>query len=275
MSAAEPDRDGVAFERVGVDGRIALITMNRPEVMNAYTMDTLRQMEEIWDEVRDNRSIWAAVLTGAGERAFSTGHDVRWMAGIDPAIEALRPEYYGGEHVRYFHGYGAYGFDIRKPVIAAIRGYCLGGGFAMACRCDIRIASDDAQFGVPQVRLGVISPTAAVLLPRLIGQAAAMEILLTGERFDAATAYRIGFVNRVVPGDQVIPEALAFAERICAAAPLAVQATKHVTWHSLQAPVEVALDMGHREFSWLRSTKDGREGGQAFIEKRAPEWKGE
>jgi len=273
--STEPETSDVLFERIGREDRIALITLNRPRVMNSYTMDTLRQMEGMWDEVRDNRSIRAAILTGAGERAFSTGHDVRWMADVDPALEAMRPEYYGGEHVRYFHGYGAYGFDIRKPVIAAVRGYCVGGGFAMACRCDLRVASDDAQFGATQVRLGVISPTAATLLPRLIGHAAAMEILLTGELFDSHEAYRVGFVNRVVPNHEVVPEAVRLAERICRAAPLAVQATKHVAWHALQAPVEVALDMGHREFSWLRSTRDGREGSRAFLEKRDPEWLGE
>jgi enoyl-CoA hydratase/carnithine racemase len=274
MSEGHVGRD-VVLSRVGTKGRIAVITMDRPEVMNAYTMETLREMEGLWDQVRDDRSIWAAILTGAGDRAFSTGHDVRWMANVDPALEAIRPEYYGGEHVRYFHGYGAYGFDIRKPVIAAIRGFCVGGGFAMACRCDLRVASDDAQFAVTQVKLGVISPTAAVLLPRLIGQAAAMEVLLTGDLFDAPTAYRIGFVNRVVPAGELMESAVELAERVCRAAPLAVQATKHVASHALQAPIEVALDMGHREFAWLRSTQDAHEGSQAFLDKRTPEWKGE
>jgi enoyl-CoA hydratase/carnithine racemase len=249
--------------------------MNRPQVMNAYTMETLREMEAAWDEVRDSDRIQAVVLTGAGERAFSTGHDVNWMAHVDPAVEAIRPEYYGGEHVRYFHGYGAYGFDIRKPVIAAIRGYCVGGGFAMACRCDLRIGSEDSQYGVTQVKLGVISPTAAVLLPRLIGLSAAMDILLGGEIFDAAKAYRVGFLNRVTPPAEVLDVAVELADRICGnAAPLAVGASKHLAWHSLQAPFEVALDMGHREFAWLRSTEDAQEGGRAFLEKRKPEWKG-
>ena len=262
----------VEFRREGDKGRVAVVTINRPEVMNAYRDTTLQELEPIWDEVRDNPEIWVAILTGAGDRAFSSGHDVNWMSAVDPVVEGIRPEYYGGHLVRYIHGYGTYGFDIRKPLVAAIRGYCLGGGLMMACSCDIRIASEDARFGVPQVRIGVMSPGAAVFLPKIVGLGNAMEMLLTGEQFDAAFAYRVGLVNKVVPSADVMDEAVGWAERLCRAAPLAAQATKHAVRTALTSPVEVSLDIGHRSFAWLRTTNDGAEGPRAFKEKRSPKW---
>jgi E-phenylitaconyl-CoA hydratase len=264
----------VSFCRTGPDDAVAVVTLDRPERLNAYTLETLKELEPIWDKVRDDPGIRVAVLAGAGDRAFSTGHDVSWVNSLDPESEAVRPEYYGPEPVRYLHGYGAYGFDIRKPLIAAISGYCVGGGLAMACRCDVRICSEGSRFGVPQVKLGVISPQACVFLPRIVGLGAAMEMILTGDLYDAEFALRVGLVSRVVAKDAALDEALMLAARLCKVAPLALQASKQVVLAGLQSPIETALDLGHRTFAWLRGTADGREGPQAFTDKREPRWTG-
>jgi enoyl-CoA hydratase/carnithine racemase len=264
----------VTFSRTGPDDAVAVVTLDRPERLNAYTLDTLKELEPIWDAVRDDPGIRVAILAGAGGRAFSTGHDISWVNSLDPEEEALRPEYYGPEPVRYLHGYGAYGIDIRKPLIAAIDGYCVGGGLAMACRCDLRICSQGSRFGVPQVKLGVISPQACVFLPHIVGLGTAMEMIMTGDLYDTDFALRTGLVNRVAGEGQALDEALGLAARLCQVAPLALQASKQVVLAGLQSPIETALDLGHRTFAWLRGTADGREGPLAFSQKREPRWTG-
>jgi enoyl-CoA hydratase/carnithine racemase len=264
----------VEYHTDGPNESIGVVVLNRPERLNSYDLEMLKELEELWLALRDDRSIRVCVLTGSGGRSFSTGHDISWVESIDPREEAIRPEYYGPAPIRYLHGYGSYGIDIGKPLVAAIEGYCLGGGLAMACRCDIRVCAESAQFGVPQVKLGVISPQACTFLPRITGLGIAMEMILTGEMYDSVFAARVGLVNRVVPDGEALSQALLLANRLLRGAPLAQASSKKVMQAALQAPLETALDLGHREFAWLRGTEDARLGIRSFLDKTEPQWRG-
>ena len=259
--------------RAGEQGHVAIVTMTRPDVLNAYDEVMLQQLEHIWDTIRDDDDIWVAVITGEG-RAFCVGHDIRWMKSLDVRAEAAQPQYHGGSRTRYLHGYGAYGVDIGKPLIAAIEGYCVGGGFAMALACDIRVAGESAIFAVSQPKRGVISPYACAMLPRLIGHSQATKILLTAEDVSAKRAYEIGLVHEVVADGQALEASLRMADGLCGLAPLALRGVKEALQHAMVAPPETALKVGHRIFGWLRGSDDSAEGALAFTEKRNPQWRG-
>lgn len=255
-----------------VGPHIALVTMRRQAAMNAYNSAMLTELEQAWAWVRSDHDVWVAILTGEGDRAFSAGHDVK--EETDPALEAMRPGSYGHDEARYLHGFGFHGVEVDKPIIAAVKGYCLGGGLAMALSCDLRVAGDNAQFGFPQTRLGALSAVGITHLQRAVGITHASEMMLSGDMFDADYAYRVGLVNRVVPVADVLDTAVATATWLCEAAPLAMRLTKRLMRQAAQAPFETSLELVHRAGAYLRETEDGREAAAAFREKRKPVWRG-
>ncbi len=248
---------------------IATITLNRPEAMNTMSRELSEGLADAMREVRDNDAVRVAVLTGNG-RAFCAGADLRERNATgrgfsNPAdVFNISP---GG-------GIGA--VDTKKPIIAAINGYCLGGGFEMSLQCDLRIASEAATFGLPEITYGFFPGGGGpVRLPRFIPQALAAEIVLLGERFDAATALKYGVISRVVPPDQLMETAHTMAARIAGFAPVAVRAVTELMRSQADLPLDRALRLGS-SLRWIvGQTEDAREGPRAFVEKRAPQFKGQ
>ena len=251
------------------DGRIALITINRPERLNAIDPQTSYELLSAFSDFRDDEELWVAILTGSGERAFSTGNDLVVMSEARSG---------GGERTRTppapFGGITR-GFECWKPIIAAINGYCLAGGLEIAASCDIRVAAEHAQFGVPEVTRGIIPAASGTQrLPRMLPKGIALELLITGARFDAEWALRYGLVNYVVPADQVLPKARELAQKICENGPLAVRAAKESALRGLELPFEEGLKQEIEFSRKVIATEDAREGPLAFAQKRKPEYKG-
>jgi len=246
--------------------RVATITLNRPDALNAINADLGAGLIAALQRVRDDAEIRVAVLTGNG-RAFCAGADLR---GGSPAAGGGPGDVFTTEERRNFAT-----FDVKKPVIAAVNGYCLGGGFEVALACDLRIASDAAQFGLPEITLGFFPLAGAPMrLPRAIPQAFANELLFLGERIDAQTALRFGIVSRVVAADDLLTLAGAMAAKIAGYAPIAVRALKEV----VEAQADLSLPQAMRFSTALRwivgQTDDAKEGPRAFAEKRAPHFSG-
>lgn len=248
----------VKFER---DGKVAVLTLNRPEKLNAMNMDMYREISERLSEIDRDDSIWAGIVTGAGDRAFTAGADL--ITVHDPDQEtggwsAVRAERFD------------LGLEVQKPLIAAVNGYCLAGGLELALVCDIRIASERAQFGTPEVKWNLLHGFGAQLLPSIVGLSNAMNLLLTGGFIDAQEAYRIGLVQEVVAHDQVLARAREVAEQICRNGPMAVRMTKELVLRSR----DMALADGVRYYqSLMRSidaSADLAEGTKAFAEHRQP-----
>lgn len=245
--------------------RIAIITINRPESMNAIDPQTSEELYDAWCDFRDDRELWVAILTGAGDRAFSAGNDlVATARGAGLPITRRVP--FGGN---------TRDFVTWKPTIAAINGYCLAGGLEIALACDIRIAAEHAQFGLPEVRWAIIPGAGGTQrLPRAIPLALAMEMILTGERIDAQRALQAGLVSRVVPADQLMPTALEIAQTICKRGPLAVRAAKESIMRGLDMTLQQGLDLEAMFAARVAASEDAREGPRAFAEKREPQFKG-
>jgi enoyl-CoA hydratase/carnithine racemase len=243
------------------EGRIAIFTINRPEVLNALNAEVSRELNKAMIDFRDDPNLWIGIVTGAGDRAFSAGADIRgFRPGPREAEEAT-------ERVR--------ADQIWKPFIAAIHGYCLGGGLELALTCDLRIAAEDSRFGLPEIKVGVIPAGGGMSrLPRFVPRAKAAEILLMGQHIDAQEAYRIGLVNKVVPLDQLMPTARQWAETICQSGPLQVRAVKEAMLRGYNMPLEESLKLEREISNRLRTSDDYMEGVRAFIEKRKPSWKG-
>lgn len=247
------------------DGHICTITLNRPDALNAFDREQLQEFSDACARFRDDDDLWVAIVTGAGERAFSAGADLK------DTIPALLDDPAKG-------GYQApptimRGQFIDKPMIAAVNGVALGGGLECALACDLRVASTNARFGQPEVGLGLIPGWGGTQrLPRLIGGARAMELLLTGDAFDAATALEVGLVNAVVEPDELLAKANAYAERICRNGPLAVRAAKEAAMRGGQTTLEEGLRIEQLLFERLAYTDDAREGVAAFGERRPPDF---
>jgi E-phenylitaconyl-CoA hydratase len=253
---------------VDVQDGVATITLNRPDAMNAINGEMAEALMAALTRVRDDDAIRCGILTGAG-RAFTVGADLKRRVenqerGRGPTPFPVTPP------TTY------YTFDTTKPMIAAVNGYCLGGGFEITLTCDIRIASTQAVFGLPEITMGFFPGGGAPQrLPRLVGASAAMEILLTGDRFEAGRALEIGLVNRVVQPEDLVPEAQRIAARIASHAPLAVRGLREVIYQGLDMPLAQALRWGGAMRWAIGQTDDAKEGPRAFAEKRPPEFTGD
>jgi enoyl-CoA hydratase/carnithine racemase len=252
--------------------KLAIITINRPEAMNAIDPETSEELGKVWTDFRDDPNLWVAILTGAGDKAFSAGADLKKMI---PFLVRLSP-FERKEREDKFPGFGGItrNFNIWKPIIAAINGFCLAGGLEMAISCDLRVAAEHATFGLMEVSRGIIPGAGGTQrLPRMIPVAKAMEMILLAQRIDAREALRLGLINRVVPAPEVMPTALKMAEAILQNAPLAVQAAKEAIVRGLSLPLEEGLRLESVLQSYLLRTEDAVEGPRAFAEKRKPNFK--
>lgn len=250
-------------------GRIAYLTINRPEARNAMNSEVWDGLIKAWNDVGDDPDIWAAIVTAAGDKAFSSGQDLKEMAEWMAIPEDKRPSMPLPE-VNPMRG-----MQVWKPMIAAINGLCIGGGLELALACDLRIAADNVKLGLAEVKSSVIpGNSGSQKLPRLIPFAKALEMLITGDLIDAEEACRLGLVNKVVPFDQLLPEAEALANRICENGPLAVRAVKELAYRGIEMSLvdglRLELEIGER----LSRSEDAMEGPRAFTEKRKPVWKG-
>jgi E-phenylitaconyl-CoA hydratase len=256
--------ENVLFE---IGDRVALITINRPQRMNAIDPATSSELLEAFEAFRDDDALWAAVLTGAGERAFSAGADLVSMAASAARGEA--PDFrvpFGGITRK---------FECWKPIIAAINGHCLAGGLELALCCDIRIAAEHAQFGLPEVTRAIIPGAGGTQrLMRAIPSAAAMQMLLTGGRFDARWALRAGLVSEVMAPEAVLPRALEIAGEICRNGPLALRAVKEAALRGREVTLEDGLRIENEQGRAVMASADAREGPRAFAEKRPPRYEG-
>ncbi|HUV43917.1 MAG TPA: enoyl-CoA hydratase-related protein [Dehalococcoidales bacterium] len=244
-------------------GHIAIITLNRPEALNALNADIHRELHETMVDFRDNDDLWVAILTGTGDRAFSAGADIK---GFQPGT---------GEAPRRGDEPPVRADTIWKPVIAAIHGYCLGGGLELALTCDIRIAADNAQLGQPEVNIGFMAGGGGTQrLPRFIPRAVAAEILLTGNRINTEEALRWGLVSRVVPRDQLMSTAMEIAETICQRGPLGIRATKEAIIRGYDMTLPDGLYLEAEKVAYVRTTDDFMEGARAFAQKKTPDYKG-
>lgn len=251
--------------------RIAIITINRPGSMNAIDPQTSSELYDAWCNFRDEDALWVAILTGAGEKAFSAGNDLVAMSAAQMAGPEAMSKAFGGAP---FGGITR-NFECWKPMIAAINGYCLAGGLEMALSCDIRIAAEHAQFGLAEVTRGIIPGAGGTQrLPRVVPFGPALELLLTGGKFDAQWALRNGLVNHVYPADQVMPQALELAARLCENAPMALRLVKEAAYKGTNMPLEEGLRFEIEQSKKVMVTEDAREGPLAFAQKRKPAWKG-
>ena len=245
-------------------GRVGLITLNRPQVLNALNNELLREVMDALEAFDKNDMIGAMVITG-NEKAFAAGADIKEMADKN-TLQMMDTD-----HVAVFGRIRT----IQKPVIAAVSGWALGGGCEVALSCDMIIASDSAKFGQPEINIGVIPGAGGTQrLVRTLGKALAMEMIINNRTLSAQEALQYGLVNRVVPVSDYLDEALKFAEEIASRAPLAVRAAKRMINHSYESFLSDGLAEEKQVFYNLFSTTDQKEGMQAFVEKRKPEWKG-
>lgn len=249
------------------DGGIAVITINRPEKRNALDAEHYRALSEAWSQVRDDDAIRVAVVTGAGDKVFSAGADLKSWIGRKVELAEMWQTQKGMLLNR--------GLEIWKPVVAAINGHCLAGGMTLMLATDIRVAASHATFALSEVKRGIIAANGGTQrLPRQLPHAIAMELLLTGDAIDAETAARWGLVNRVVPAEQVMQTALEFARRIAANAPLAVQAAKELALRSTESGLAAGLRFEQFVNHILQRSEDAGEGRAAFADKRAPRFTG-
>ena len=251
----------------GKKGRLAYVTLNREERRNAIDGETSQELLDAFTDFKQDDELWVAILTGAGDVSFSAGADLVAMA------EAFR----GGQGMRLdvpFAGITR-DFECWKPMIAAINGYCLAGGLELSLTCDIRIAAEHATFGLPEPKRAIIPAAGGTQrLPRAVPSAFAMELMLTGERFDAETALRFGLVSRVVPADQLMATAEEIAGKVVECGPLAVRTIKQAVLQGREMSLEEGMKLESQLAGGVMRSEDAREGPTAFAEKRKPEYKG-
>lgn len=250
-----------------LDNGVAVVTINRPEKLNAMDGEHYAALSDAWQRVRDDKDVRVAIIMGAGERSFTTGADIKSFVAAPAGLEEL----WLTQKDQLLNR----GLEVWKPVIAAVNGYCLGGGMTLMLATDIRLAAPHATFSLAEVKRGVIAGnggTQRVLsqLPYAIG----MEMVLTGDSMDAETALRWGLINRIVPAEKLMDEALAVAAKVAANAPLAVQAAKELAIRARDMPLSTGLRMEQVVNRMLQFTEDASEGPKAFSEKRTPSFKG-
>lgn len=243
---------------------IMTVTINRPERLNALHPPANAELGQVFDDYANDPDMWVAIITGAG-RAFSAGNDLRYQAE-------------GGERMATPRGFGGLTsrFDMSKPVIAAVNGVAMGGGFEIALACDLIIASDAARFALPEPKVGLAALAGGLnRLPRQIGSKRALGMILTGRHVPAAEGETLGFVNEVVPADDLLPAAMRWAQQICECAPLSIRASKDVVYKSLDhASLEDSMTTTYDSVKAMIKSSDFIEGPKAFAEKRAPNWSG-
>jgi len=248
-------------------GGIAYVTVNRPKVLNALDRKTLAELREGFEAARDDAAIRGVILTGAGDKAFIVGADIREIAGAD-AVAATELTRNGQAVLDLIEGLG-------KPVVAAVNGFALGGGCETAMACTIRVAAEHARLGQPEVKLGVIPGFGGTQrMPRLVGKGAALRLILSGEPIGAQEAYRIGLVDEVVPGAELIAHAEAILEKIAGNAPLAIRFALEAVNKGLEGSQAEGLALESSLFAVCAATHDKQEGTSAFIEKRVPKFEG-
>jgi enoyl-CoA hydratase len=261
----------MAFENLEVaheyEDAVVIVTINRPKVLNALNGQTIDELHQVMAEASSSESVRCVVLTGAGDKAFVAGADIAELAELTPVN--------GSAHAR--RGQALFGLieSLGKPVIAAINGYALGGGCELAMACTLRLASDSAKLGQPEINLGIMPGYAgSQRLPRLVGKGRALELLLTGAHISAEEARLIGLVNRVVPAAELMTEAKNLARELAGKAPVAVRAIIAAVNEGLEMPFSQAVLHESVLFGLVTSTEDMREGTNAFLEKRKPVFKG-
>lgn len=254
-------------------GPVLLVTISRPDVLNAVDKATSDALVAAWQRLHDDDALRVAVLTGAGDRAFSAGMDLKAAGAWYASVPAERRR----EVWDRIPGFGGItrNLDPGKPIVAAIRGHCLGGGLEMALACDVRYASEDATFALPEVTRAILPGQGGTQrLARAIGPSAALEMILTGQRIDARRALELGLVSRLFPPAEVLPAALKLAEAIAANPPRAVRAAREAVRRGIEMPLEEGLRLEQALADPLRDSEDAKEARAAFAEKRAPVWTG-
>src|SRR5712692_5265493 len=248
-------------------GAIAYVTLNRSRVLNALNQRTWADLRTAFEDARDDAAVRGAILTGAGDKAFIAGADISELAHVT-AVEAEKSSSYGQAVLNLIENLG-------KPVIAAVNGFALGGGCETAMACTIRVASENARFGQPEVKLGLIPGGGGTQrLPRLVGKGRALQLILSGETISAQEAYRIGLVNEVVPAGELIPRAEAILKRIYSNAPISVKYALEVVNKGLETSQAEGFSLEASLFGLCAGTEDKREGTTAFLQKRAAQFQG-
>jgi E-phenylitaconyl-CoA hydratase len=249
-----------------VKDRVAHITINRPEAMNAMDPDVYTGLSQAWTDVRDNPDVWVAIITGAGEKAFTAGADLKAMT----TRTRERADFFLTQQNMILNR----GLEVWKPVIAAVNGYCLAGGMTLLFATDIRIAAEHAVFEISEVKRAILPGNGGTQRAlRQLPYAIAMEMLLLGRRLLAAEALAYGLVNKVVPLGELLATAEQYAQRLCEHGPLALRAVKELAIRSQSVPLEHGLRLEEAFQEFLRTTEDAREGPRAFAEKRKPSYK--
>lgn len=256
----------ILFQR---QGHIALITFNRPEAMNAVNAQLALEVGSALEEFAEDTDLWVAVITGAGDKSFCAGADLKELAAGRQVIPQETAHWSFAGLCRHY---------VPKPIIAAVNGFAFGGGTEIALACDLVVASERASFGLQEVKRGLIAAAGGLLrLPRQIPLKVAVEAILTGDPISVEEAFRWGLVNKIVPNDQVVPAAMALAEKICTNSPVAVRASKEVIYRGLSLPVDCAQEaweINKNYITYVKASEDFKEGTRAFAEKRKPNWKG-
>src|SRR5690349_19537316 len=256
--------ENVLYEK---KGSIAYVTISRPKVMNALNRATIAELKAAFEDAQDDAAVRGVILTGAGDKAFIAGADISELTQLT-AVEAEKSSTFGQAVLDLIENLG-------KPVIAAVNGFALGGGCETAMACTIRIAVENAKFGQPEVKLGVIPGGGGTQrLPRLVGRGRALQLILTGEMIGAQEAYRIGLVNEVVPAADLITRAEAILKQIFANAPLAVKYSLEAVNKGLETSQNEGLSLEASLFGLCAGTEDKKEGTQAFLQKRAAQFQG-
>jgi enoyl-CoA hydratase/carnithine racemase len=246
---------------------IAYVTLNRPKVLNALNQGTWENLRTAFEDARDDAAVRGVILAGAGDKAFAAGADISELAHVT-AVEAEKSTSYGQAVLNLIENLG-------KPVIAAVNGYALGGGCETAMACTIRVASEKAKFGQPEVTLGLIPGGGGTQrLPRLVGKGRALQLILSGEMIGAQEAYRIGLVNEVVPAADLITRAEAILKKIFSNAPIAIKFALDAANKGLETSQREGLSLEASYFGLCAGTEDKKEGTTAFLEKRAPQFRG-